>query len=287
VEYKGKSLEIRIDGEVRTVAAERVRRIEFRKHAQHVEGDKLFAAHDFAEARNRYLKARLAEPRAWVQRLLMAQTVWCDRHLGQFEGAGTRFLDLLAEDPETPYFEALPIAWLSSPLTPALEAKATAWLASNQPVPQLLGASHLVLSRHRSAAMDKLQTLRFHRDTRIAGLAKAQLWRAELATASSAQVAQWQIEAEKIPEPFRAGAYYVIGSALARHKQPEEAALTLLRVPVLYPEDRNLAARCLADAAALLKGLGRTDEAAHLERELATRYAETRDATEAASSQKR
>ena len=92
VDYKGKQLEIRVEGQVRTLPAEQVRRIDFRKHTLHAEGDKLFAAHDFAEARNRYLKARLAEPRAWVQRILMAQVVWCDRNLGQFDGAGERFL---------------------------------------------------------------------------------------------------------------------------------------------------------------------------------------------------
>src|SRR5438045_1830486 len=90
VDYKGKQLEIRVDGQVRTMPAEQVRRIEFRKHALHAEGDKLFAGHDFSEARNRYLKARLAEPRAWVQRVLLAQIVWCERHLAQFDGAGER-----------------------------------------------------------------------------------------------------------------------------------------------------------------------------------------------------
>src|SRR5439155_19106633 len=49
VDYKGKQLEIRVEGQVRTMPAEQVRRIEFRKHALHAEGDKLFAAHDFAE----------------------------------------------------------------------------------------------------------------------------------------------------------------------------------------------------------------------------------------------
>jgi len=167
-----------------------------------------------------------------------------------------------------------------------MEQKAQAWLASDQPVAQLLGASHLLMTRHRAAAIDKLQTLRFQRDGRIAGPAKAQLWRAELATASSAKVAEWQSELSKIPEPLRAGGYYVVGSALARHQQGEEAALTLLRVPVLYPQDRNLAARCLADAARLLEGLGKADEAARLNRELLTQYAETRDALEVKSAAK-
>jgi tetratricopeptide (TPR) repeat protein len=281
LDYKGKQLEIRVEGQPRTVSAEQVRRIEFRKQAVHAEGDKLFAAHDFSEARNRYQKARLAEPRAWVQRLLIAQIVWCDRHLEQFEVAGDRFLSLLADDPETPYFEALPLAWVSRPLSPAGETKALSWLGSDQPAAQLLGASHLLMTRHRAQALDKLQTLRFHKDPRLAGPAKTQIWRSEMTTASSAKVAQWQEELDKIPERLRAGGYYVVGNALARQQQTEDAALALLRVPVLYPQERNLAARCLADAAQLLAGAGKADEAARLKRELTASYAETRDAEEA------
>jgi hypothetical protein len=280
VEYKGKQLEIRVEGQSRTMPAEQVRRIEFQKQPLHAEGDKLFAERDFAEARNRYLKARRVERRGWVQRILMAQVVWCDRHLRQFDGAGERFLALVADDPDTPYFDALPLAWLPQPLSPAVETKALAWIAGDQPVAQLLGASHLLMTRHRSTALEKLQSLRFHRDPRIAGPAKAQTWRAELATASSAKVAEWQGELEKIPERLRAGAYYVVGSALARQQQPEDAALMLLRVPVLSPQDRDLAARCLADAARLLHERGKLDEAARLRRELLAKYSETSDAQE-------
>ncbi len=281
IDYKGKQLEIRVEGQVRTLSAEQVRRIETRKQPAHVEGDKFFAAHDFSQARNAYQKARLAEPRAWVQRMLLAQLVWCDAHLGQFETAGERFLTLMGDDAETPYFDALPLAWVPRPATAALESRALAWLAAEPPVAQLLGASHLLMTRHRTAALDKLQTLRLHKDPRLAGPANAQLWRAEIATASSAKVAQWQEELNKVPEPLRAGGYYVVGAALARQQQPENAALALLRVPVLYPQERNLAARCLADAAELLEGLGRADEAARLRRELVTKYAETPDAAEA------
>jgi hypothetical protein len=283
VDYKGKQLEIHVQGQVRTLSAEQVRRIEFAKHAEHVEADKRFAAHDFAEARSRYLKALQAEPRAWVRRMLAAQLVWCDRHLQQFDSAGARFLALVSDDPETPYFDALPLAWVAQPPTPALEGSALRWLTSEQPLGQLLGASHLLASRHRSKALEVLQTLRFDRDPRIAGPAKAQIWRSEIATASSARVAEWQAELEKIPERLRGGGYYVIGTALARHQQNEDAALTLLRASVLYPQDRNLAARCLADAARLLDGLGKADEAARLQRELLTQYADTRDAEEVKS----
>jgi hypothetical protein len=286
LDFKGKQLTIRIEGETRTLPAERIVRIDFRRNPRHAEGDELFARRDFGEARHRYLQARIEEGRPWVQRLLLAQLVWCDQHTDQLENAAQHFLRLVAEDADTPYFEAIPLAWLPRKMPAPREAAALKQLAAAEPVPVLLAASYLLMTRHRSAALDKLQTLRFHADARVAGLARAQIWRAELVTASSATVAQWAAEIEKIPPPLRAGAYFALGSAQARHAQTEDAVHTLLRVPLLYPRHRVLAARCLKEAAGHLESQGRADEALALQRELVTQYAETRDAEEQRTRQK-
>jgi tetratricopeptide (TPR) repeat protein len=284
VDYTGKQLQIRVNGQVATFPAEQVARIEFRRLPEHAEGDQLFAQRDFSEARNRYLKARQGEGRPWVQRMLMAQVAWCYRHLQQYDSAGEVFLGILASDPETPYYDCLPLAWLPQTLTPALEQKSLRWLSSEQPAAALLGASHLLAATsHRTAALEKLRTLRFHNDARIAGLARAQLWRSELATVATRQIDDWQAELQKTPEALRAGPYYLLGQALARNGRAEEAALAFLRVPILYPRERNLAARCLLDAARQLDKTGQRGESARLYREIVSQYAETRDAAEAKS----
>ena len=63
---------------------------------------------------------------------------------------------------------------------------------------------------------------------RIAALARALIWSGTFATASSKQLGQWSDEVETFPESVRAGPYYVLGRALAHHKQPADAALDLL-----------------------------------------------------------
>ena len=75
-----------------------------------------------------------------------------------------------------------------------------------------------------------------------------------------------------MPAELRAGPYYVVGTARAQWQQPERAALAFLRVPILYPENRRLAASALRLAATALEQLDRPDEAAALQRELQTRY---------------
>jgi tetratricopeptide (TPR) repeat protein len=281
LDFTGKQLQIRVNGQVATYPTERVSRIEFRRLQEHTDGDRLFEKHDFAEARKSYLQAQLGEGRRWVRRLLTAQVAWCYRHLQQMDSAGEVFLGLLADDPDTQHFDCIPLAWLPQTVTLPMEAKARNWLASEQPAAKLLGASHLLPTAHRATAVDVLRTLQFHADTRIAGLARAQLWRADLGTASPKQIEEWQEQLDKVPEPLRAGAYYILGSALARTGQSKQAALVLLRVPVLYSKERTLAARALLDAARQLDKLGQRREALRLYREIAADYAETRDATEA------
>jgi tetratricopeptide (TPR) repeat protein len=281
VDFTGKQLQIRVNGQVSSYATERVSHVEFRRQPEHHEADQLFAKRDFAEARNRYLRTQLVEGRRWVRRLLVSQVIWCYAHLQQMDSAGDTFLDLLADDPDTQYFDAIPLAWLPQAVPPLLENKARAWLDSHQPAAVLMGASHLVSTSQRAAAMDALRKLRLHADPRIAGLAAAQLWRAELATASPRELEEWREELPKIPEPLRAGAYYMLGSGLARNGQAQTAALSFLRVPVLYPRHRNLAARALLDAGRQLDKLGRRSEALRLYREIVADYPETRDAAEA------
>ena len=86
----------------------------------------------------------------------------------------------------------------------------------------------------------------------------------------------WSDEVETSPESVRAGPYFVLGRALAHHKQPAEAALDLLRVPILYPEDRPLAAAALLAAGRALEEDSQADAARRLYRELLAEYPKLR-----------
>ena len=68
-------------------------------------------------------------------------------------------------------------------------------------------------------------------------------------------------ELDGFPVAVRAGPYFVRGAALAHHQASEDAALDLLRVPFLYPEDRPLAAAALFEAARSLETAGQVEAA--------------------------
>ncbi|MBW3597415.1 MAG: hypothetical protein KY475_09080, partial [Planctomycetes bacterium] len=176
----------------------------------------------------------------------------------------------------TQYFDAIPLTWTAAQPGAAFESRLPAWLASDNDVAALIAASWLLSTDQQAPAAEKLRELAMHEDSRIARLAEAQRWRTQHATATAAEVERWRQVVERIPETLRAGPHFLVGQAQARLDDSPTAALTLLRVPVLYPQHRNLAAESLLSAARELERLERTEEAVSLYRELAGDYPESR-----------
>ena len=76
-----------------------------------------------------------------------------------------------------------------------------------------------------------------------------------------------------MPPETRPLGYYCVGEAFARHNQAEKAALAFLRIPILYPRTRPLAAEALLAAATQLEKMQQREEAAGLYREILSDYA--------------
>jgi len=245
----------------------------------HAAADERFAQWRFREALGEYEKAIRKEERHWVRRMILARIVVCHRELGRLDSAGKLFLALLRDDPDTPYFDAVPLTWLAANPSSALEQAARQWLGADGPAAAvLLGASHLLSTAERPKALERLETLVADKDPRIAALAQAQIWRARAVKAGDGQLARWSVLVERFPEPLRAGPYLVLGRALAQYGQTEAAALAVLRVAVLYPQDRRLLAEALWDAGQLLERLDHAAGAADVYQELLAGCPDTRAA---------
>ncbi|MGH7193687.1 MAG: hypothetical protein ACREJM_09160, partial [Candidatus Saccharimonadales bacterium] len=279
LEYTGQQIVIKLsDGREIKRPGKLVVEITSEWPPEHRAADRLFAEHQFQAAREQYTAAIRQEGRRWVRREMFARLIACHRELGQFDAAGKLFLAIAHDDPQTPHFDQIPLRWLPGEPSAALKQAALAWLADEDPLAALLGASHLLNTAQSSEALMRLARLIGEKDRRISGLAEAQSWRAKLATADENQRARWRRRLEEFPEPLRAGPYWVLGRALAQHGRAEDAALMLLRVPVLYREGRTLAADALAGAAELLEKEIDANAAARLRRELVAAFPESRPA---------
>jgi len=277
VDYSGGELKLRTSsGQVLSIPADRVEHVDYTRVEEQVAADNLMLDGKLAEAVVAYGKAFGTEKRPWASNIILAQIILCHRSLGQVEEACAHFEFLVRGDPTTPYFDLIPLAWQTSEPPPTLVTRAQRWLSNNEvPAVALLGASWLLATDRRTVASAVLNRLSTSVDRRVAELATAQLWRTQMVSATPEQVDRWRRAVRKFPPAVRGGPYYVVGKALARQGRHEQAALAFMRVPILYPQERSLAAESLWGAAGQLKRLGLTAESAALYRELADDYPES------------
>ena len=282
LDYTGRELRLELaGGREQRFAAGQVLQIETQYGPRHMEADALLAQDRFDQALAAYRQAIDGEPRPWVQRQIIARVVRCYGATGQPDRAGEAFLWLIRSDPDTPYFDCIPLAWMPRPV--ASEQTARQWLGREEPAAVLLGASHLLSSASRPVALRRLSELAAGSDRRIAQLALAQTWRAEAVTAAAEQIDAWGRVIDQMPESLAAGPYFVLGRARLHRQQWEPAALALLRVAILYPQQRDLAARSLLEAGRSLQMLDRSEQALRLYRELIRKYPDTPAVAEAQS----
>ncbi len=283
LDYSGRELRMRLaTGREKVFPAARVASVSTRWTAEQQAADEAFAKADYRRAIDRYRAALDPghENRDWVRRQILSQIVWCQQTLGQWEQACESFLLLLTRDPRTPYFDCIPLAWTPGEPTPAFEQKAKGWLSKGEsPAATLLGASHLLSTGSRPAALEQLNRLSLDRDPRIALLAQAQIWRTLVPTVKDEQLNGWRRALDKFPDALRAGPDFIVASALAT-RQPEQAAILLMQVPILYPRQRLLAASALLAAGQLLEKLDRNSEAMTIYGELWLGYPDRPEAAE-------
>lgn len=281
VDYIGEAIHIRSsEGVQRSYPAERVVRIETTWTAEHTAANQAQAAAQYAQAIEQYRRAVQREMRTWARRKILAEMVWCYRAAGQLETAGDTFLLLLGSDPATRDFDSIPLAW--TPTEAVSQSRAEAWLGRDDlPAAKLLAASHLMSTSGRNTALATLNELARSPDPRIAALAQAQIWRAEAHRAPRAESDRWEKLIEQMPATLQGGPYFVLGQALATQGRHDEAALAMLRVPILFPRDRTLAASALVLAGESLERAGQADEARRLYQEVIDTYPASRWQAEA------
>ncbi len=284
VEYTGESLQLKSSsGRVENFPGARVVDIRTKWTLTHEQGEALRAEGELEKAIIAYKQAKRDESRAWARRKIMAELVACYAEVGQFDSAGEEWLAIVKSDELTMHYAVIPVAWHSIPPNAALESRAAAWLNRKEPAAQLLGASWLLTGTQRSAAVTAMDGLASSKtvDPRIRSLAQIQLWRTKLVSAKLDEVRRWQSTIEQMPAEIRASGYFVVGEALVRLEQPDGAALAYLRIPLVHPQQRVMAADALIAAAQRLENLKRTEQAVGLYREVLSGYSRTAAAEEA------
>jgi len=281
--YDNNGLVLRtLGGREITIPVDQVVRFEYPKSKMHQDADQAAALEDFAAARLYYRNALRAdkEKRAWVRTQLTAKAMECRQALGDYKRAGDLFVNLARRDADRVFLDKMPLAWTSS--ASVAERVAKGWLEdSDRASVQLLAASHMKRSPSREQALAILRKLAKGSDTEIALLASCQLWQTQIPTATDDDVKRWARTIEKLPERLRSGPYFVVGRGQAVRKQHQAAALTMMRVPILFPRQKDIAAEALLYAGSSLSSIGQKEEATRVLRELVAGYPDSYAAKEA------
>jgi tetratricopeptide (TPR) repeat protein len=287
VDYNGSTITLRnAAGTIRSYPAADVLDVQTPQTRPHIRGLLAFSRGDYKSARLSFQSAIVEEQRAWVQRELRALLVRSALRTGDRKEAVEQFLTLVDSDPATLHFKLIPLSWAPPKLDRKQKAVAQARLLGTKSAAKLIAASQLLFDpRWGRSAESALKQLRSDIDTRISRLAEVQLWRKELQSRlpGAAELADWRKTVGRLPVDLRGGAYYVLGRAHLRRKENERAAAALLWLPLVYDDDRQLAARACLEAADALQDVGRASEAIALFREVRTRFGDTEFAQEAAA----
>jgi tetratricopeptide (TPR) repeat protein len=260
-------------GRKERVPAGRIAGIETRKNSDHQNADQLLAEQRFADALISYRRAVDQDQRTWMRRIILGQMVCCYRNQGQIASAAETFLIIVRSDPETQLFAVIPLSWSAHQPNPELARRSVVWCDDQEnPVAALLGASWLLSSAQRAKAISVLQRLAAESPTPVVWLAETQLWRTKVVTARSDELPGWQKLINSLPDSLRAGPYFVLGRALAQQKDHEQAALAFMRIPILFEQDRDLAAEALLHAGEQLERTNQIQQARKVYEELVSRY---------------
>jgi tetratricopeptide (TPR) repeat protein len=285
LDYTGSELTLKTTfGTMERIPAARVVEIKTAWTPSHLSGTTARVEGRTDDAIAAFREAKREEKRAWAQRQIMAELSGAYLESGQIDSAGNEFLAIALTDPATIHFNVIPIAWRAAPPDSPLETRAAQWLTAEKlPAARLLGASWLLSGGKRVAATAVLEELAKSSDSRVANLAEIQLWRTKLVTAKPADISRWLARLEQMPPDVQAAGWYILGDLHSRQDEPEKAAIAYLKVPLLFRQQRAMAADALFAAGKQLEKLGQVKEAAGLYRELVRDFAHLSAAAEAQS----
>ena len=197
--------------------------------------------------------------------------VICHQAVGDAGAATEAFLKIAREDPHHRFYHLVPLPWESTLGNAMLVRSADQWIDSESTIERLFGAAWLIGS-DRQRALARLRQLEEQDDPMVAALARAQRWRTESVSADPKTVDRWTAQVRAMPRAVRHGALLILADAQARNGHADAAAINLIRIVELYPEQHDLGAVALYRCADLRHNAGHADQARTLWSEVVAKY---------------
>ena len=271
-QWIGDSLTINLKGVEREIDNDSIVKIETQWGVNYKLGVQELNSGNLSFAIVQFEEALTSETRPWAKLIIRAQLIDAYQTTEKYADAIRHFETILREDPQTRFLPLAPICWTGSG---TVMTSITGRLKnSRNPFLRLIAASWMLTSLQRNTGIEILQTLSEDIDPRIKNIAIAQLWRTRL-NVNDKQVKSWEKIILGLPREFRAGPYLVLAEAQSRVGQTQPAIANLMRIPILFPNQKSLLAAALYRTGKLLDNQGELELAQSILNELGTLYPQT------------
>jgi len=280
VDFNSRLIVIKVKEDLRRIGSEQIMEIRTGYLESHHTGDDLKKRNEFLQAAKMYTKALDDEPRPWVKRKILAGLTACYREEGLWLEATSAFEKILESDSETRFFVCIPLAWTATNPDANRDQEVSKWLADgdSSEVRRLIAASLLLTGSQSGQASRELAALSISKNKNISQLATLQSWRTRMLSTDGKQILRWQNQLETFPSRLRYGGFFVIGMAYAQqqNEKSQKLAITkLMRLPINYSSQHQLAAASLHKSHQILKSMNDERAAQTILQELARSYSDT------------
>ena len=216
-------------------------------------------------------------PDGWMKHEILSRQVECLNNLNRPEEAAVRYIQLVQLEPNTAFYDCVPLVWSSVELSSKTQQLAQSWIRQQKyPYIALLGASLLLNSDKKNEVQTALNVLTKSEDADVAALAQMQLHRLSLTPLPETTLNNWEKKVDALPKNLQGGPRFVLAQLWSRSSadgiKADKAALNYLQCALNSKTPVELQARSFFSAGATLLSADRRDEAFRIFHRLLEKY---------------
>lgn len=226
----------------------------------------------------RLLESMLVQvPDGWQKHEILAKQIECLNNLNRPDEAAARYIQLLQLEPQTAFYDCVPLVWTSVELSSRTQQLAQSWIRQQKyPYIALLGASLLLTSDKKTEAQTALNALTKSEDADVAILAQMQLHRLSLTSLPETTLNNLEKKVDALPKNLQSGPRFVLAQLWSRSSadgiKADKVTLNYLQCALNSKTPVELQARSFYSAGTTALSADRRDEAFRIFNRLIEKY---------------
>lgn len=253
-------------GTILSIKTDNIVEIKAERPALYDEADQRMKNREFDQALPLLEKSLSLVSEDWMKHEILARQIECLNALNRVEDAAQRYVQLVRLDPDSPFYDCVPLVWTSVEMSSKMKQLAQLWIRQqNYPYVALLGASFLLTSDKKNEAQTALTVLTKSADSDVAALAQLQLNRLSLTPLPMPTIKNLEMKTDALPIALQFGPRFVLAQLWSRSAAGEiktdKAVLNYLQCATNSKTPVELQARAFYSAGSVLLSDNRRDEA--------------------------